>query len=46
MPERIDILDGGTIFYDETFYARENADALFEQLRSETPWTQEQDRLE
>ena len=45
MPERIDILDGGTILYDETFYAREIANALFEQLRTETPWTQERGRL-
>ena len=42
--QRIDIRDGGTIAYDEAFCAKE-ADALFEQLRAETPWKQERSRL-
>src|ERR1700722_11029680 len=45
MPEQIDILDGGTISYHEIFYAKEKADALFERLRAETPWAQEQSRM-
>jgi alkylated DNA repair dioxygenase AlkB len=45
MQQSIDILDGGTIFYDETFYAQEAANAWFEQLRAETPWKQERSRF-
>jgi alkylated DNA repair dioxygenase AlkB len=45
MSERIDILDGGTIIYYETFYAMEKADALFVRIRADTPWTQERSRL-
>ena len=45
MPQRIDILDGGTIFYDENFSLTQEADLLFEQLRAETPWTQERGRF-
>jgi alkylated DNA repair dioxygenase AlkB len=45
MPERIDILDGGTAFYDEAFYGSDQADALFEQLRMQTPWAQERSRF-
>ena len=41
MRQHIDILDGGTLDYDETFYAQREADALFEQIRAETPWQQE-----
>jgi alkylated DNA repair dioxygenase AlkB len=42
---RFDILDGGTIAYDESFYRPDEADALFAQLRAETPWTQERSRM-
>ena len=45
MPQRIDILDGGTIFYDETFYPREKADALFTRIHADTPWAQERSRM-
>jgi alkylated DNA repair dioxygenase AlkB len=45
MPQQIDILDGGTIFYHEAFYAQEKAEALFERIRAETPWAQERSRL-
>lgn len=45
MPDGIEILDGGTIFYDEGFYGKEQAEALFERLRAQTPWTQERGRL-
>ena len=45
MPQRIDILDGGAILYDETFYVKENADALFDRIRAEAPWVQERSRL-
>src|ERR1019366_2044665 len=45
MPRPIDILDGGTIFYDESFYRKVEADALFEELRAETPWKQERSRF-
>ena len=45
MPQPIDILNGGTIFYDESFYRKVEADALFEELRTETPWKQEHSRF-
>lgn len=45
MPRSIGILDGGTIFYDENFYRKAEADALFEELRAETPWQQEHSRF-
>jgi alkylated DNA repair dioxygenase AlkB len=45
METRIDILDGGTIFYHESFYAQEKAAALFERIRAETPWVQERSRM-
>ena len=45
MPQPIDILNGGTIFYDESFYSKVEADALFEELRAETPWKQERSRF-
>ena len=44
MPQCIDIRDGGTIFYEENFYRQDQADALFDQLRAETPWQQERGR--
>src|SRR5437016_5694943 len=45
MTQPIEILDGGTIYYDEGFYRSQEADVLFEQLRAETPWTQERGRF-
>ena len=45
METRIDILDGGTIFYHAAFYAKEKADALCERIRAETPWAQERSRM-
>src|SRR3954465_8504850 len=45
MPQLIDILDGGTIYYEESFFPKDKADALFERLLSETPWTQESGRF-
>jgi alkylated DNA repair dioxygenase AlkB len=45
MQQQIDIRDGGTIFYDESFYLADEADALFEELRTQTPWKQEQSRF-
>ncbi len=45
MPQPIDIRDGGTLAYLEAFYAQAEADALFAQLRAETPWQQEQSRM-
>jgi alkylated DNA repair dioxygenase AlkB len=45
MAQRMDIGDGGTLDYDEGFYVRTEADALFERLRIETAWRQERSRL-
>jgi alkylated DNA repair dioxygenase AlkB len=45
MAQQIDIRDGGTIHYDETFHAKDDADRLFERLRKETPWKQERGRM-
>ena len=45
MAEHIEILDGGTIDYDATFYAKGNADVLFERIRAKTPWVQERGRF-
>ena len=45
MREHIDIRDGGTLDYDPAFYAKSEADALFEKLKSETPWKQERGRF-
>jgi alkylated DNA repair dioxygenase AlkB len=44
MPQKIEIRDGGTLDYREAFYCKSVADALFEQLRAETPWRQERGR--
>jgi len=41
MADSITLRDGGTLFYDETFLVGEAADALFECLRTRTPWKQE-----
>src|SRR5439155_13069656 len=41
----IDILDGGTLYYDECFYEKGAADVLFETLRADTPWKQERSRM-
>src|SRR5882724_3010190 len=45
MPERIDILDGGTLIYHENFYAKEKHDVLFASIRTATRWKQERSRL-
>ena len=45
MPQRIDIRDGGTLDYDEAFFARAQADVLFERIHAETPWQQERGRM-
>ena len=45
MRQHIEILDGGTLNYDEAFYSREVADALFDRICAETPWQQEQSRF-
>ena len=45
MPKVINIRDGGTLEYLETFYSQPQADALLEQLRAETPWKQERSRF-
>jgi alkylated DNA repair dioxygenase AlkB len=44
MAELISLRDGGTLLYDESFFSRAVADALFERLREETPWKQEVSR--
>src|SRR5713101_1935325 len=41
MAERIDIQDGGTIYYDEAFFHEKEADDISEQLLVNTPWKQE-----
>ncbi|MBI3821556.1 MAG: alpha-ketoglutarate-dependent dioxygenase AlkB [Planctomycetes bacterium] len=45
MTQHIDILDGGTLDYDKTFYTTDDANALFERLRHDTPWKQERSRM-
>jgi alkylated DNA repair dioxygenase AlkB len=45
MPEQIDIHDGGTIYYDESFYPADEADRLFAELHTHTPWKQERSRF-
>ncbi len=45
MPQRLELLDGGTLEYDEAFYSSDNADAIFEQLRADIPWQQERGRM-
>jgi alkylated DNA repair dioxygenase AlkB len=45
MAQHVDLGDGGTLDYHETFYAKESADGLFAQLRAETPWQQERSRM-
>jgi alkylated DNA repair dioxygenase AlkB len=44
MPCSINIQDGGTLTYDATFYGKEEADNLFEQISAETQWQQERGR--
>jgi alkylated DNA repair dioxygenase AlkB len=41
---RIDLRDGGTLYYDEAFFPKNEADALFERLLADTPWKQEAGR--
>ena len=44
MAEVIAIRDGGTLYYDAAFFAPDVAEALFDQLRQDTPWKQEVSR--
>jgi len=39
--EWLNILDGGRLLYEPHFYAREEADALFDWLMNKVPWRQE-----
>ena len=41
MLERIEIRDGGLLRFDPTFLAKDEADALFAELRADVPWKQE-----
>jgi alkylated DNA repair dioxygenase AlkB len=41
MAERIELLDGGTLYYDPAFYSPGAADALFARLRERIPWGRE-----
>ena len=45
MPQAIEIRDGGTLDYDVSFFTKDEADALFERIRTQTPWKQEQSRF-
>jgi alkylated DNA repair dioxygenase AlkB len=45
MKQRIELRDAGTLDYDLTFYAQDDADMLLITLRDETPWKQEQSRF-
>lgn len=45
MAQRIDLRDGGTLEYHEAFFGKDEADALFESLKTETPWKQERSRM-
>lgn len=45
MFKHIHIRDGGTLDYDEAFFAKEEADDLFGRLRTETLWVQEKSRF-
>jgi len=45
MQKRIDLQDGGTLFYDDAFYDRLQADAVFQAIKAETPWRQESGRF-
>jgi alkylated DNA repair dioxygenase AlkB len=41
MSERIDVVDGGVITYDPAFLGPQEANQLFDELQSATPWRQE-----
>lgn len=41
MAEWEDILDGGKLLHEPSFCTHEEADALFDWLRTEVPWWQE-----
>ncbi len=41
----LEIRDGGVLHYDATFFGVAEADALFECIRAETDWRQEQSRF-
>jgi alkylated DNA repair dioxygenase AlkB len=43
--QKLDILDGGTLVYDDAFYGKPVADALFARIKTETPWAQERGRF-
>lgn len=43
--QHFDLRDSGTLDYVEAFYSSEQAQALFERLRTETPWRQERSRF-
>lgn len=45
MRERFDICDGGLLIYEDAFYDRAKADALFTAIKTETPWRQESGRF-
>jgi alkylated DNA repair dioxygenase AlkB len=45
MEQRIDIRDGGTLYYDDAFYDQASADAFFNAIKTETPWRQEHGRF-
>ena len=45
MLQHFDIADGGTLDYTDAFYERDQANAFFEGLRTETPWKQERGRF-
>ena len=44
MAETIRLRDGGTLYYDPTFYAPGEADALFDELRRTVVWEQQVSR--
>ncbi len=41
MIEKLEIRDGGTLWYDPAFFAPDEADALFRELRAGVAWKQE-----
>ncbi|MBI2803557.1 MAG: alpha-ketoglutarate-dependent dioxygenase AlkB [Planctomycetes bacterium] len=45
MKQHAELHDGGTLDYDDAFFDRAEADALFARLRDDTPWRQERSRL-
>src|SRR5262249_2225531 len=45
MQERFNLCDGGTLLYDEAFYAMTRAHELFATVKTEAPWRQERGRF-